>query len=310
VPIEDRKLFFIVGRCGRLANRLSLFATFIALTEELGERLINLTFHSYAHLFETTRRDILCQYPVPDQPGWVNDIPGLPPLIRKTRIATHLLQAAHRANEWLPIFPEPSVLLRQAWGQLITPLECAEVQNQIRDAQTVLISGWTFRAPEFVRRHQDKIRSYFRPIEVHAQTSRRTVEQLREQADVVIGVHIRQGDYATWRGGIYFFPTARYAAWMHELADQYSPRKVAFLVCSNEARSEKEFPGLAVRFGTGVPIADLYSLAGCDCIIGPVSSFSQWASFYGEKPLFFVTNGNAEVRRERFRVSDLGEVPH
>jgi len=62
-------LFIISGRCGRLANRLVLFANFIALAAERGYRVMNPTFHSYATLFETTRRDIYCQYPATAAPS-------------------------------------------------------------------------------------------------------------------------------------------------------------------------------------------------------------------------------------------------
>ena len=60
---EKGKLFVISGRCGRMANRIILFANFIALAEEQGHRVANPTFHSYAKWFETTRNDIYCQYP-------------------------------------------------------------------------------------------------------------------------------------------------------------------------------------------------------------------------------------------------------
>lgn len=53
----DRKFFIVALRCGRLANRLILFANLIALAEEQRHRLINSTFHSYARFFKTTCRD-------------------------------------------------------------------------------------------------------------------------------------------------------------------------------------------------------------------------------------------------------------
>src|SRR5947209_3753362 len=73
----ERKLFIISGRCGRLANRTVLFANFIALAEEQGHRVMNPTFHSYSPLFETTRRDIFCQYPVAMRRSWLDVIPGV-----------------------------------------------------------------------------------------------------------------------------------------------------------------------------------------------------------------------------------------
>ena len=90
----DPKLIIIAGRCGRLANRITLFASFVAWAEEQGYRLLNPTFHSYAHLFDATRKNIYCQYPRPGRRSWFDVIPGLAPTIRKTRIFTHIAKTA------------------------------------------------------------------------------------------------------------------------------------------------------------------------------------------------------------------------
>ena len=131
------------------------------------------------------------------------------------------------------------------------------------------------------------------------------MDRLRRDADIVVGVHIRHGDYRAWQGGKYFFPAARYAGWMQELAAQFPDRKVAFFVCSDEPRTAGEFPGLSVGLGAGSPVGDLYALARCDYIFGPLSTFSQWASFYGNKPLFLLNDANARLERAKFRISCL-----
>src|SRR5580700_2068789 len=84
--LMDHKLFVFGLRTGRMANRLILFANFIAVAEEQGHRIINFTFHSYADFFETTRRDIYCRYPVPRRRSWLDVLPGVAVGIRKTRI--------------------------------------------------------------------------------------------------------------------------------------------------------------------------------------------------------------------------------
>jgi len=309
---RDHKLIIIAGRCGRLANRITLFATFVAWAEEQGYRLLNPTFHSYAHLFEATRKNIYCEYPSATRRSWFDVIPGLAPAIRKTRIFTHIAKTASLLNERWPIFGSKTMTLREGRkpGELVTSLEGLEVQQRIGDAKIVLVNGWTFRAPGCVHRHQEKVRAYFKPLAKHLSASRDAVEHLRQRSDLVAGVHIRRGDYAGWRQGRYFFPVSRYGEWMTELARQFPGRRVSFLVCSNEPRSPNEFPGLSVGFSTGVPVEDIYALAECDYIIGPVSSFTQWASFYGDKPLFHLTDISAHVERERFHVSYLAEVPN
>jgi hypothetical protein len=62
-PINNKTLV-IAFRTGRLGNRLVLFAHVIGFAAEHGCRVVNFAFHSYAHLFENTRRDLYCRYPV------------------------------------------------------------------------------------------------------------------------------------------------------------------------------------------------------------------------------------------------------
>jgi hypothetical protein len=302
---EKQKLFTIGLRCGRLANRMILFANFAALAEEQGHRLINFTFHTYSELFEGTRENIYCQYPRPPRRSWMDVVPGVAAFLRKTRLPYHLTRAISALNERFPIFGNTAITLHELPGQKITWLDGPEYQEKIKPARIVFVYGWWLRAPNLVKKHGDKLRAYFRPVEPFETASRNAIETLRRSADVVIGVHIRHGDYRGWQGGKFFFPASRYAAWMRELAAQFPGRKVSFFVCSDEARSQGEFPGLTVGFGADSPVSDVYALARCDYIIGPKSTFSQWASFYGGKPLRQVCGTDDAVTLKNFRVSYL-----
>jgi hypothetical protein len=315
----DDKLLIVGLRCGRLGNRIVLFANLIAYAAEHGYRLVNVTFHSYASFFETTRRDVFCRYPAAKRASWLDVVPGVGGAIRKTRIFYHAVRGLSVLNEKLPVFGkkvvtlhdgESAVTLHERGGGLIILLETPEVRSQIEDARVVFVYGFLFRAPELVQKHAEKIRAYFQPIEKYRQASRQAVDRLRQHADVVVGVHIRRGDYSGWARGKYFFPVSRYATWMHELAEQFPGRKVSFLVCSNEPRTAQEFAGLSVGFAPGAPVEDLYALAGCDYVMGPVSSFTQWASFYAGKPLIHLRDSKDRIEREKFRVCYFEEVPH
>jgi hypothetical protein len=304
-PSTNHKLFVIGLRCGRLANRLVIFATFIALAEEYGYRVINVTFHSYAKLFETTRRDIYCRYPAAKRRSWMDIVPGIAAAIRKTRIFYHIVRSASVLNESHPLFGKSVMTLCELEGRHTTLLDGPEVRGKIHAAKIIFPYGWRFRAPALVQKHAKKIRNYFRPIEEIERSSRQAADNLRRDADVVVGVHIRQGDYRRHLDGKFFFPASRYADWMREMAAQFPGRKVSFFVCSDEPRNAGEFPGLSVGFGVGQPVADLYTLAKCDYILGPVSTFSQWASFYGKKPLLHFYGGDDRIELGRFHISDL-----
>src|SRR5437879_2246638 len=92
----DAKLFVVALRCGRLGNRLILFANFVALVEEQGGWVYNPTFHSYSSCFAATRRDIFCRYPPPDRISLLDAMPPLAGAIRATRLFYRL---AHAASE-------------------------------------------------------------------------------------------------------------------------------------------------------------------------------------------------------------------
>jgi hypothetical protein len=100
-----------------------------------------------------------------------------------------------------------------------------------------------------------------------------------------VGVHIRKGDYANFKNGIYFFTNETYLEKMKTIVDLFKDKKVGFLLCSNEAVDLSAFQGLTTFNSSGQFIEDIYSLAQCDCIIGPPSTFSKWACFYGQVPL-------------------------
>ena len=306
----DGKLLIVGLRCGRLGNRLALFANLIAFAEEHGHHLINFTFHSYAALFEATRRDVFCRYPAAGGPSWLDMIPGVADAIRKTRVFYHIVRGISVVNEKFPVFGRKAVTLREGRGQLSILLESPEMQARLAEARVVFVYGFIFRAPAAMEKHAEKIRAYFRPIQAYEQASSQAVAPLRREGELVVGVHIRHADQRTWQGGKYFFEASRYARWMNEMAEQFPGRKVSFLVCSDEPRQRSEFPGLSIGFGPGSPLGDMYALAKCDYIVGAVSSYSQWASFYGDKPLYQLRSTNDHLEVGKFGVSYLDEVPH
>ena len=303
------KRFVLSLRCGRLANRMVLFANFIAYAEEHGDRVNNFTFHSYAESFPALHRDIYCSYPPPARRSWMDVVPGVAGAIRKTRIFYQATRYFSRFNERFSPLGRGVVTIHEDDSKPMVPLESPDVQESIRAARLVFVYGWRYRAPELVRRHAEKIRAFFRPAEEHEQAAAKSVAILRQNAEIVVGVHIRQGDYQGWKDGNYFFETARYAEWMRETAGLFPGRTMAFLVCSNEPRRPDEFAGLTTGFGPGTAVGDLYALAGCDYLLGPLSSFTQWASFYGNKPLFHLRDKAARIERDKFVISDLAEVP-
>ena len=154
----------------------------------------------------------------------------------------------------------------------------------------------------YIAKHADKLRFLFTPT---AEVCDTVARMLATDEDVVtVGVHIRGGDYRTYLGGRYFYEPAIYREYMSQMAALLAAegKRVRFLVCTNEPLTPAHFEGLQVLQQAGTDMmVDLYGLSQCDYIIGPPSTFSQWASFYGKTPLRVLASADEQLSLDEFK---------
>ena len=152
----------------------------------------------------------------------------------------------------------------------------------------------------YVEKHREAITRLFAPSAEVLEAVRRKV---CDGSRVTVGVHIRRGDYASFKGGRYFYDLDVYDRLMAEAESKLGKvGRVRFLGCSNDVVDASSFAGHDVFFMDGGVMEDLYGLAHCQYIIGPPSTFSQWASFWGRVPLWQITRADASLRVEDFWV--------
>lgn len=263
------------NKSGQLANRLAAFAHFIANAIEYNYTLINPTFGEYATYFPATR---------------ANDFGALPISVRlKPNLPYPIFKVASRAAALL-IPRSPMHEFIQWHDEEEFNLNTAEFVDKAR-SKIVITNGWLFRDHANLVKHANVIRSIFTPRQSVLDAVRKLDVKARQQADVIVGVHIRRGDYKQWQGGKYFYTSEQYGAMMAQAESCFKSRgkRVAFLVCSDETVDVNALAPHHVIPGIGRIIEDLYSLAACDYIIGPPSTYSNWAAYYGEAPLMHIT---------------------
>lgn len=277
------------NKAGQLANRLFAFSHFIANAAEFGYRLVNPTFDEYRDLFPAVARD--------DFGG--HDIS----VHLRPRMSFRAFESCSRSV--LKRLP------RSPWHHWYR-LEGDHVAFDLRDpgylgnarSKLVFTTGWQFRDATSLFKHRPLIQACFRPgpeVVAEVDACRR---EARRDADVLVGVHIRRGDYARWEQGRYFYELADYARFMRaaQAGFKQEGRSVAFLVCSNEALNAAMFEGLRVHLAPGHPLKDLYALASCDAIMGPPSTYSLWAAYYGEARLCHIPGVQAALTAADFTV--------
>jgi hypothetical protein len=276
-----------------MGNKLIQFATFATFSEKNKIRLINPSFAPYSKHFKGTADNFFCHYPA--KKTWIRG--G-----KKTR--NFFYRIFHRAGTYLGKKKLSNRFVHSidiGWDRecAISSAEFAEIA---RKKKILFVLGWRFVNDYNLHEYKEKIKSYFAPLDEYRLNIDKLIKAARSQCDVLVGIHIRHGDYKNFQGGKYFYEIPEYAQMMKKFSEKFPGKKVSFLVCSNAPQQKESFSDLNILFGTGHMVEDMYSFAECDYIIGPPSTYTMWASFYGNKPLYMMESAAPEFSVGDFKV--------
>ena len=277
-------MIFFSHKCGQLGNRLFTFAHLIANAAANNLKISNLSFDEYARYFETTNQDVFCRYP------------SAKSLIK----SNHFRSACLIANRGILKLLRRLNLRRSALHEIVVAdmpefkfgenryyeLDNPGFQQVVQQKNAIFLFGRFFRDYPNFQKYQNLIREFFRPIAGIQASVDRYMKVARKDADIVIGVHVRRGDYEQFAGGKYFYHQKDYCNALQLLQRNIPGQKIRFIICSNEQIQSELFKPVDFMIGPGHFIEDLYILSSCDLILGPPSTYSTWASFYGNKPLY------------------------
>ena len=285
-------MIIVANKSGQLANRLFLFGHLIAFVLEHGGTVLNPTFAEYADYFPATRRDLLGRFPLAKVP-----LPASPSARSKLFELVDALRLRLRYRRRLSrVLSVPDVSADE-----VCHLDRETFQRLTREKKLLLLVGWNYRNYAAFDKHAETIRRTFQPApEIQAHVAALLAE-CRKEGGVLVGVHLRRGDYKEHRGGRFYYEPSQYAEVMRKAAAVFAGQKVQFLLCSNEPIELSCFAGLSVHLGTGHIAEDLYAFAGCDYLLGPPSTYTMWASFMGQVPLYQVFDAEADVSLSDFR---------
>lgn len=124
--------------------------------------------------------------------------------------------------------------------------------------------GWyTMDDTRYLAQTKKELQHIFRPREEIMDKATAMIENIRRNADIVVGVHIRHGDYKTFYNGRYYYTLKELHQMMLRIQEIYKDQRVAFFISSNETFDVNFFEGSqCYRFGKepSGDILDLYTL--------------------------------------------------
>ena len=281
-------MLIITEKYGQLCNRLFLFAHVIAFAIENKLKVFNPAFDEYCQFFKTTNKDLFCRYPHKRS------------LIKGNRwlryIYYRLVHLIFRINNILNIAPKIRLHFEKERFDF-SDYKALNQVRQIKNTPITFLSGFYFRDPPNFERYANEIRKYFQPLDKYQLNISHLIKKARKKCDILMGVHIRRGDYRMLKK-LYFYTDKEYIAIMKSIKKLFPDKKVSFFIVSNAKLDKALFENLTCCFGSNDMIEDLYSLAQCNYIIGPPSTYTRWASFYGQVPLHVINYKEAEIHGE------------
>jgi hypothetical protein len=281
-------VFIIAGRANQLGNQLFMFGALIACAAEHETSVAHLVFGDYADWFETTARDLFCRFPA--RRSLLAPTQARRAVVARwgLRFANSLARGRAKAlrGKYIQHIESgyESTLVTRAG---VVNLDANEFRERLRAPWLVFFQGPLVRDNIDFRKHADTIRHYFRPRADDAEFVARLIASSRDKVDVLIGLHIRHGDYEQFMGGRYFYTNEQYAATVEPVRALFGNKRAGVLVCTDSQQDLDHFRQ-PTRPSNGSVVQDLYALAACDYIVGPPSTFSQWASFYGRVPMYTI----------------------
>ncbi|WP_224998120.1 alpha-1,2-fucosyltransferase [Cesiribacter sp. SM1] len=291
-------MVIVSSRAGQLANRIIHFSNFIANAIEHDYRLLYPFFDEYREYFEKIEQNDFDGYKISSR------------LVQNKCLNTSLsnyLFFFHRLFRKvgltkLPFLEFHSVLTHDEQDLAYSMENPAFVD--LAKKNLLLTFGWSYRDEVNFKKHASFIRTVFTPLPVYQEETKRILAECKSKGEVVVGIHIRRGDYKAFNGGKWYFEDEVYLEKMKQmraLLKQHG-KTCVFLVCSNEAVNVDYFSELDVVAEPKHFIVDLYALAKCDYLIGPPSTFTIWASFYGQVPLFKIERTDSPVILSNFKI--------
>ena len=174
-----------------------------------------------------------------------------------------------------------------------------------------VVHDWSFWDWPCVVRQFDSIQQFFSPVISEDVRLRFRPGKVAGGQELLLGVHVRRGDYREFIGGKWFFDDETYVRAINECVDRLGCSRV--ILFSNEPVDYEKFRRLCkakdIEFPCGSAVQDQWMMGQCDYLIGPPSTFTWWASFLGKGVLVANIDGSsmshAKFRDIRAEISQM-----
>lgn len=275
---------------GQLCNRLFYTAHLYICAKVNGHTLVDFGLHEYMEYLES---------PTP----YFFSFPALQAKVfRSWRVYKALLFFYHSLEKFASEI-KYSPIRKINHSQLLEEMDAEKYLSHFSGSGIYFCEGWVPKEKLPLEKFREEIKTIIKPKKEFLVNVDKISADLYSRYELLVGIHLRRGDYREYRNGEYFFEDEEYKNFMTAFKANFPPeKKIVFVMCSNEKISADHFGETDCYIAQGNPIEDLYLLSRCNYIMGPPSTYSAWASYVGNKPLFVIDRSFNKPLPEHFKV--------
>ena len=279
------KFLFITDKFGDLGNRLFRFARFYCCKPQ-SIFLCDLSFYQYAYIYSPKN----CLY-----------------------FLTFKILSLLRRNSFLNIVKQIKKYCIEI--NLISGPEnnnnnfSSDVFDGTKKFQSRLFFvnnlSYYYKSKKVSLRSKQKLQSIFTIKNKYRKKARGLLNSSQGRS-VLVGVHMRRGDYREFNDGVFYYDDETYLKNIFSLKNTYNgSKRLKFLLISNERINLENYRSVDyLHFGMQDAPVDMSLLQSCDYILAPPSTFSGWCSFLNDIPIFILRDRNILCSWSDFKLCD------
>ena len=163
------------------------------------------------------------------------------------------------------------------------------LERKMLSHRHIVVSGWYVRYYDLFLKYRDEICKLFA---IDSQYTEPVRQKMSPYCGLRLGVHIRRGDYAVWKDGMYCYSNEKYADFIAQFAAMMPGQTIDVFLSTNDPTVDADTflsllhqDRIRVHLFNGNAVEDLFMLSECDYIAGPPSTYSLVAAMYRDVPL-------------------------
>lgn len=175
-------------------------------------------------------------------------------------------------------------------------------EDLLKKRKNVFVYGWFFRRENLTIKYRNIFQKKYSLSPSLYKDNKFVIDSLSKKSsnEIILGVHLRRGDYKEWQNGKYYFENKVFDDYINHFTKINNENKVKIILFSNENLEYEESETLYISHEQW--FIDQYIMSKCDYLIGPPSTFTGWASYIGEVPLLCMEKKEAHFLMNDFHI--------